>query len=61
MRICWAQWVFIAVIAVLGLAQMLSACGNKGPLYLPEETAQTADSATDKESLKDKTAAEDTE
>jgi predicted small lipoprotein YifL len=40
-RICWAQWLFIAVIGVLGAGQMLTACGNKGPLKLPDETSST--------------------
>lgn len=37
MRVCWAQWVFLAIVAFMGLTQMLTACGNKGPLYLPTE------------------------
>ncbi|MEJ2060306.1 MAG: lipoprotein [Gammaproteobacteria bacterium] len=37
MRPCWAQWLLWAVIAVLGVGSMLSACGQKGPLYLPPE------------------------
>ena len=33
---CWARYLFIAVIAVLGIGQMVAACGQKGDLYLPE-------------------------
>ena len=35
---CWARIVFIAVVLVLGTGSMLSACGQKGPLYLPDNT-----------------------
>ena len=38
MKICWAQFLFWAVIAALALASMLGGCGQKGPLYLPEES-----------------------
>lgn len=37
MRVCWAQWVFMALVVFMGMTQMLTACGNKGPLYLPTE------------------------
>ena len=45
MRICWAQYTLWAVIAVLGVASMLSACGAKGDLFLPpaEQPPQTED------------------
>jgi predicted small lipoprotein YifL len=33
---CWARYLFYAVVAVLGAGQMMAACGQKGPLYLPE-------------------------
>ncbi|HKK06949.1 MAG TPA: lipoprotein [Gammaproteobacteria bacterium] len=42
MRLCWAQILFIVVIAVLGLGSMLSACGQKGPLYLPGHASHSA-------------------
>ncbi|MBK5965092.1 hypothetical protein CCR95_13595 [Thiocystis minor] len=35
---CWARSLFIAVVVTLGILSMLGACGQKGPLYLPEET-----------------------
>ena len=37
---CWPRYLFILLIAVLGIGNMLTACGQKGPLYLPEPTAQ---------------------
>ena len=33
---CWARYLFIAVVSVLGIGQMIAACGQKGDLYLPE-------------------------
>lgn len=36
MKPCWAQYVLWFVIAVLGTGAMLSGCGQKGDLYLPE-------------------------
>lgn len=33
---CWARNLFLAVVVVLGIGQMIAACGQKGPLYLPE-------------------------
>ncbi len=37
MRVCWAQWFFMVVVAFIGVTQMLTACGNKGPLFVPTE------------------------
>ncbi len=36
---CWARYLFLLVVAVLAVGHMLAACGQKGPLYLPEETS----------------------
>ncbi len=33
---CRAGYFLIAIISGLGMAQMIAACGQKGPLYLPE-------------------------
>ncbi|MDH5764568.1 MAG: lipoprotein [Gammaproteobacteria bacterium] len=42
MKYCWANWVFIVVLAVLSLSSLLSGCGKTGDLYLPDkETEQT--------------------
>jgi predicted small lipoprotein YifL len=37
MKICWAQYLQWAVFAVLALAILLSGCGQKGPLVLPDK------------------------
>lgn len=34
---CWARYLLWAVIAILGTGSMLSACGQKGDLVLPEQ------------------------
>ena len=38
--ICWARYLMLLVVVVLGVSSMLSACGQKGPLVLPDETEQ---------------------
>jgi predicted small lipoprotein YifL len=40
MRICWSGWLMIAIVAALGSASLLTSCGQKGDLYLPEEPAE---------------------
>ena len=37
MRFCIPQLAFIALIIILGVSSMLSGCGKKGPLYLPDQ------------------------
>ncbi len=32
---CWARYLLWLVIGVLGIGNMLTACGQKGDLYLP--------------------------
>jgi predicted small lipoprotein YifL len=39
---CWARTLFYLVVAALGAASMIGACGQKGPLYLPEEPTAVA-------------------
>jgi len=34
---CWARYLLLLVVLILGSASMLSACGKKGPLYHPDE------------------------
>lgn len=34
---CKAHLVLILIVLVLGTAQMLASCGQKGDLYLPED------------------------
>ena len=33
---CWPNYLLWLIIAILGTSHMLTACGQKGPLYLPE-------------------------
>lgn len=43
MKFCWAQYLLWLVIAVLGAGSMLSACGQKGDLVRPADSAQSAE------------------
>lgn len=45
---CWARYLLWLVIAVLGLGNMLSACGRKGDLYLPDQSPQQTQSENQK-------------
>jgi predicted small lipoprotein YifL len=42
---CRARSLFIAVVVALGILGMLGACGQKGPLYLPEKMPATVPGA----------------
>ena len=42
MKPCWAQYVLWFCVALAGTGALLSACGQKGDLYLPEEAADQA-------------------
>jgi len=49
---CWARHLLLAVVAVLGIGQIIAACGQKGDLYLPEPepaaaTAQSTPAPSD--------------
>jgi predicted small lipoprotein YifL len=33
---CWARHAFLVLVAVLGVGEMIAACGQKGRLYLPK-------------------------
>jgi predicted small lipoprotein YifL len=47
---CWPRYLLWFTIAVLGTGSMLSACGQKGDLYLPDTAAMQTDGETgDKE------------
>jgi hypothetical protein len=37
MKLCWPNYVFWLIITFAGGSAMLSACGQKGDLYLPDE------------------------
>lgn len=42
--LCIPQAVMILLVVILGISSMLSGCGQKGPLYLPQDMAtQTVD------------------
>lgn len=36
---CWGRQLFIVIVIILGIGQMMAACGQKGPLYLPDDQA----------------------
>ena len=38
MKICWAQYLLWLAIAVPGMGSVLTACGQKGDLYLLDST-----------------------
>lgn len=42
MKTCWAQYLLWLVILVLGTGSALSACGQKGDLYLPDAQSSPA-------------------
>ncbi len=37
---CYARYVLLTVVVLLGSMSILSACGKKGDLYLPEKPSQ---------------------
>lgn len=37
MKWCRAELALYLIIAILGVGSMITACGQKGPLYLPKE------------------------
>ena len=41
MKWCRAELLLYLVIAILGIGSMLSACGQKGPLYLPDKQSSS--------------------
>lgn len=46
---CWSRHLLWLVILVLGTGSLLSACGQKGPLYLPDPAAEQQEKAKDTE------------
>ena len=54
--LCWGRQLFIVIVIILGTGQMMAACGQKGPLYLPDD--QDARPAAAKAATKDKGEAE---
>jgi len=49
MRFCWPQWIFIALVIILGFGSMLSGCGKKGPLYLQDTEQKVKQQKTTKQ------------
>ena len=43
---CWPRYLLWFVIAFLGTGSMLSACGQKGDLYLPDQNDPQQDEKT---------------
>ena len=37
---CLPRYLLWSLIAVIGIGNLLTACGQKGPLYLPEPAAE---------------------
>ena len=38
MKTCWATYLLWFVIAIFGAGTLLSGCGQKGDLYLPDDS-----------------------
>lgn len=36
---CWPRYILWTLITVVGMGNLLTACGQKGPLYLPDKSA----------------------
>lgn len=47
MRTCWAQYLLLTIVATLAAGTLLTGCGSKGPLYLPQP-AEQAEQAEDR-------------
>ncbi|VAW75622.1 hypothetical protein MNBD_GAMMA15-892 [hydrothermal vent metagenome] len=44
MKPCWVSYLLWLIISIAGVSAMLSSCGQKGGLYLPDKTEQADDS-----------------
>lgn len=42
---CYARQLLVVLIAVLALGHVIAACGQKGPLYLPDASDAPAEQA----------------
>jgi predicted small lipoprotein YifL len=40
--ICWGNWLFFIIVIFLFIISLLSACGTKSDLYIPDEHSSTA-------------------
>jgi predicted small lipoprotein YifL len=41
-NICWGNWLFFIIVTFLFMVSLLSACGTKGVLILPEKGSNKA-------------------
>ncbi len=48
MKICWAQYLLFAIISLFAIATMVTACGQKGALFLPKNQQQSKKTVPDK-------------
>jgi len=39
-NICWGNWLFFIIVTFLFVISLLSACGNKAALYLPDKPSK---------------------
>ena len=46
MKWCRAELALYLVITILGISSMITACGQKGPLYLPDSKTSLQPSST---------------
>ncbi|MCK5901652.1 MAG: lipoprotein [Cocleimonas sp.] len=45
-RVCWGNWLFFIIVSFLFIITLLSACGTKGGLYMPEPMDNTKEKTT---------------
>ena len=38
---CYARYLLLVIVITLAMGQMLAACGQKGPLYMPQESGES--------------------
>ncbi|MCK5896529.1 MAG: lipoprotein [Cocleimonas sp.] len=41
-NICWVNWLYFIIVFCLFVVSLLSACGTKGDLYLPDKETKTS-------------------
>lgn len=59
MKTCWAQYLLWLVIVIMGTMAMLSGCGQRGPLFLPDKESVAAKKAEKQKKKKEKATATD--
>jgi len=53
-KFCWAKYCVWICITLFGMASLLTACGQKGPLYLPDNPKDTKEAKKDQKKDNDK-------